>query len=496
LEALVAEACLDEAPDLTLTAPLTLEIGPDGRPTPASRSTAGEVLRAAAAAARSLAVRDTAPEGPADRIRAPAGTDEQSASVDDDLVVVLAGTLARWSSSGTLRTVLASWPPAVLDVWAAAVLAAAHASRGRTAALSRPVISSIAAAVLAGPPDPGGDDPRRRFLLLTGAVAAALGGHSLPDPETLTAIAAAAGLSPVPGSSTSLAIDEAALGLRAPEASSSAAPGARSDPLRAAVVPALPFLMLVQLHRLGYVEPAMAALGAAGVVAAGASFAAAAAGAVLDPPEHGWRRTPDERRAVELAAGLTSDQVDSALLACAERTALLHAPLRGALAELYAAGRARADPLELTRAGEDLICGEARGALPLAWCGSPTELAAVLDAIGEPPVLETDRFAPLADALHDHRAFPGRVVPDLERVLRAVVGTALGSLALELWGEDADALLALTRLRGLEARVEVGDRVRIGLPRGQRWLDLSRIGLLDAWPVPWAAGGLWELVTW
>ena len=50
-------------------------------------------------------------------------------------------------------------------------------------------------------------------------------------------------------------------------------------------------------------------------------------------------------------------------------------------------------------------------------------------------------------------------MPDLERVLRAVVGTALGTLAQELWGEDADAVLALTRLRGLEARVEVGDRV-------------------------------------
>jgi hypothetical protein len=180
----------------------------------------------------------------------------------------------------------------------------------------------------------------------------------------------------------------------------------------------------------------------------------------------------------------------------AERTALLHAPLRAALAELYAAGRARTDPLEMTWAGDDLVCGEARGALPLAWCGSQTELATVLDAVGQPPVLETDRFALLAAALHDHRAFPGHAVPDLERVLRAVVGTALGTLAQELWDEDADAVLALNRLRGLEARVEVGDRVRVGLPRGQRWLDLRRVGLLDTWQAPWAAGGLWELVTW
>lgn len=497
LEALVAEAGLDEPQDLALTTPLTLAIGADGHPTAASLSTAADVLRGAAAAARSHAARDTPQAGPADRPSAAAGHEEQLAAVDDDPEVTLAGTLARWSSSGTLSSVLSTWPPAVLDAWAAAVLATARSSRGRTAALPPPVIAAIAGAVLAGPPGPGADDSRRRFLFLTGAVVAALGGHTLPDPQTLAVIAAAAGMWPGPPSSaTALATDEPTTGLRTHEGSSSAAPDRRPERSRAAVVPALPFLVLVQLHRLGYVEPASAALGAAGVVPAGSSFAAAAAGAVLDPPEHGWRRTPDERRAVELAAGLTPDQVDAALLACAERTTLLHAPLRGALAELYAAGRARADPLELTRAGEDLICGEARGALPLVWSGSRTELAAVLAAVGQPPVLETDRFARLAAALHDHRAFPGRTVPDLERVFRAVAGTALGSLALELWGEDADALLALTRLRGLEARVEVDDRVRVGLPRGQRWLDLSRIGLLDTWPVPWAAGGVWELVTW
>jgi hypothetical protein len=57
-------------------------------------------------------------------------------------------------------------------------------------------------------------------------------------------------------------------------------------------------------------------------------------------------------------------------------------------------------------------------------------------------------------------------------------------------------VLALERMRDLEAQVTLRDRVTIGVPRGQRWLDLSRAGLLDAWPVPWACGGLWELVTW
>jgi hypothetical protein len=497
LAALVAEAGLDETTDLAVTAPLTLEIGADGHPTPASMSVAAGALRAAAAATRSGAAGATRADGQADRPRVPAGADEAPAQVDDDQVVALAGTLGRWSRSGTLRSVLATWPPAVLEAWVAAVHAGARSPAGRIAALAPTVIASIAGCVLAGPPGRGEDDSRRRFLLLTGAVAAALGGRSLPDPETLAAVADAAGLAPVSASAAATrATVDGPTDVRTRQAPSAAEPTSRPDPPRAAVVPALPFLVLVQLHRLGYVDPATAALAAAGVAPAAPSFAAATAGAVLDPPAHGWRRTPEQRRAVELSSGLGADEVDTALGAVAERTALLHAPLRASLAELYAAGRASVDPLELTRAGDDLVCGEARGALPLAWCGSRTELATVLDAVGRPPVLETDRFTPLAAALHDHRAFPGRTVPDLERVLRAVVGTALGSLALELWGEDADALLALTRLRGLEARVEVGDRVRVGLPRGQRWLDLRRVGLLDTWPVPWAAGGLWELVTW
>ena len=183
LEALVAAAGLDEATDLAVTAPLTLEIGSDGRPTPASLSTAAGVLRAAAAAARSVAARDTPPEGHADRPRAPAGADERRWWSTTTQVVALAGTLARWSSSGTLKSVLATWPPAVLDAWVAAVHAGARGSRGTDrGARLLPVIASIAGAVLAGPPGPGEDDSRRRFLLLTGAVAAALGGHSLPEP--------------------------------------------------------------------------------------------------------------------------------------------------------------------------------------------------------------------------------------------------------------------------------------------------------------------------
>ena len=84
----------------------------------------------------------------------------------------------------------------------------------------------------------------------------------------------------------------------------------------------------------------------------------------------------------------------------------------------------------------------------------------------------------------------------LERHLASIVGTAIGSLGQELWGSEADVPLTFEQLRDLEARVVVGDRVTIGLPLGQRWLDLHFAGLLDAWPVGWASRDIWELVTW
>jgi hypothetical protein len=79
-----------------------------------------------------------------------------------------------------------------------------------------------------------------------------------------------------------------------------------------------------------------------------------------------------------------------------------------------------------------------------------------------------------------------------------VVATALGSLSQELWGErHADApQLALDRLADLEVELRLDATIAVAVPRGQRWLDLRRVGLLDRWVVPWAPGGFWDLVTW
>ena len=80
-----------------------------------------------------------------------------------------------------------------------------------------------------------------------------------------------------------------------------------------AIVPALPFLTLIQLARLGFTEPAAAALAAARVVAPAHVFAAAVAGKVLEPPGRGWARDERELDAVRLASGLERDEVDVGL---------------------------------------------------------------------------------------------------------------------------------------------------------------------------------------
>jgi hypothetical protein len=109
-----------------------------------------------------------------------------------------------------------------------------------------------------------------------------------------------------------------------------------------------------------------------------------------------------------------------------------------------------------------------------------------------------DGFGPLARTLHERRSVPG--APALERHLGAAAGTALGLLARTLWGTDGAAtspVLALERLGDLEALVRCeSDGLVVALPRGQRWLDLQRGGLLELFTIPWLGGGRLEIGTW
>jgi hypothetical protein len=466
----VSEAALPEEADVSLTGPVRLQVTADGHVTPGSLGTLVDRLRAAATEPR--------PGAPEPLV----GDDHQTAPTET--FDALVRTLGRWSRTGRLAALTQSWPASVLDAWIDALIEAVAISTGQSVALSPDAVEAMATALLG---EPGSQhpvaDPRVRVLVLAGAVVAALGDR-LPDPATLALVVRHADLPADRPTSRPATVPEPAVAPRR------AVPN--SGP---AVVPALPFLVVVQLHRLGYLEPATAALRAAGVGPAAASLAAVVGGKVLEPPGHGWRRSPEELLAVELVSGLTTEQVDDAAAQWADRSEALLAPLRTALTELYVDGRSRYDEVVLTRAGDDVLIGEPLGLLPIAWTAADAA-AGVLAQLGDPPQRVSDDLDPLVAELGPRRGVPGHDVPDLEKLLGSVVGTALGSLAQELWGEDADAVLALDRMRDLAAQVTVEDRVSIAVPRGQRWLDLSRAGLLDAWPAPWAVGGVWELVTW
>ncbi len=368
-----------------------------------------------------------------------------------------------------------------------------------TRTISAEAIDAIADAVLPGSGAEATEaNESVRILLVAGAVIAAAG-DQLPDASAMDVL-----LRRVARRSSATRGDDATPSdtrpqmprTRSPNASVFAPRTVAVTPAGPAIVPALPFLTLIQLARLGFTEPAAAALAAARVAAPAHVFAAAVAGKVLEPPGRGWARNERELDAVRLASGLERDDVDAGLAELAAASDAVAPAWRAALVDLYVEGRASDADAYVTASDEERICGEEVGLLPIAWVDGDAELHDVLAQLGQPVVREGDALAPLVDLLSPRRGIPGLGAPTLERQLGAIVGTAIGSLGQELWGEEADVPLAFERLRDLEAQVVVGDRVMIGVPRGQRWLDLRRAGLLEAWPIPWAPGGVWELVTW
>jgi hypothetical protein len=271
-------------------------------------------------------------------------------------------------------------------------------------------------------------------------------------------------------------------------------------PVLEQVVPALPLLVLAQLSRIGYVDAMAGAAIAAGLPSGAGALGAAIAGKVLPPPRRGWRREPAEAAAIAIASGRPPQDVPEALAEIAAHEQNLVAPLAAALQGAYAEGRSANDEVVVWTGDEGIVCGEEEGLLPAAWVGSEAELDGALASLGRPPVRRDACFAPLAHALHERLGLPRFDAPALERQLGAAAGTALGLIALDLWGSPEQAtttLLALERLEDLEARVRSGpDGLLVSIPRGQRWLDLSRGGLLDLFAVPWLPAGRLEIGTW
>ena len=501
-----ADAGIPPDTDVVLTEPVTLHVAPDGRVRLGDTRALTDLVRAAAGDAPvdpGASVASVAPVAavavPDDPGHAQAGALPRAGVRGPRTPVgdLLAAALAAWSRAGRLDVVVSGWTPVARASWLRALRQAVAAGTGLP--VDERSVARVAEVVLSPPGRAAGGSPEVRALVLAGAVIAAHGGR-LPDREALDAVLRVAGTratdgaaSATPGTApAATAVAELAAGQPSPSTS----PAGATPRSGAVVVPALPFLVIVQLGRLGYLEGAATALAVSGLGQPDAILAAMLAGKVLAPPAHGWLRSPAERDAVRFASGLEDDDVEAAVAAWEQSSPDSLAPLVSVLVGLYAADRSRFAEVAVTRTPDHgTVVGEPDG-LPMGWTSAPEELAAVLAQLGDPPVAESERFAGLVERLAPRRALLGTTAEVLERHLAAAVGTGLGSLAQDLWGASTDPVTALDRLGDLEARVEVADALTIGIPRGQRWLDLKRAGLVDAWPVAWAPGGRWELVTW
>jgi hypothetical protein len=495
----LAEADLPADVEVRLPETVRLDLAADGTPTHASRTALVRALREAVPA-------PPPPEPPAViGVGAADGADLPWRPTAEPggpaAAAALARALAGWSSTGRLAQLVALWPAAVVTRWLVTAQDLAADPAVPTATLTPAAVSRIAEMVVTAPDSDSPSQAQRRLLVLLGALVTAAGDR-LPSTETLRTAGGLAGAPPVTlDRPRNVTRDDAEAATQVPGAVSAPRPAAdrpEDETPRSVVVRGLPFLTVVQLARLGFLDALQATAATAGTPYAAQVLVAALAGKVLPPPERGWRRTPDDVRSVLVASDLGAAELaagTTALLAAAD---VIHPPLATALVAMYADGRSHSDTLHVSETDHGQLCGEAAGLLPLAWVATADALDPVLDQLGRPPVASSPLFAPLAAELAPRRGFPGQTDDDLERLFGAAVGTALGSLATELWG-DAEAcspLLALHRFADLEVQVTLGDGLTIGVPRGQRWLDLRRCGLLDTWPAPWAPGGSWELVTW
>ena len=477
----VVDAGIDAAVEVALDEPVRLEIGPDGVASVASWTALVERLR-------ELTARPPAPAPAPSPTPAPAPAAGSTASAAAPAPApdgaALARTLARWSRGGQMERVAAGWPEPVLRAWLAAI--ARGAAAGAPASLTAEATEAIADALLGGaPPAPAGSRAEAERLLVVSAALTAALGERLPDAATqaaaraLVAPASVAAAAPAAPSA-----DDEPGGVAATE---------REPPPQAPAgvrpVQALPLLVLAQLAHIGYADAMEAAARAAGL-RSGGPLAAALAGKLLPPPSPGRRRSPAEDAAIALAAG--GSAADLTL-----RADELVAPLASALLAAYAEGRSANDEVIVTATGDGVLVGEEEGLLPIAWVAARDGLDTALDALGRPPVRRADAFRRLAQALGERRALPRAHATALERQLGAAAGTGLGLLALDLWGRAATALDALERLGDLEAQAELtpGGLV-VGIPRGQRWLDLHRGGMLDAFRIPWLPGERMEVGTW
>jgi hypothetical protein len=274
---------------------------------------------------------------------------------------------------------------------------------------------------------------------------------------------------------------------------------------------ALPFLVLLQLSRIGWIDVLAAGVEAGGLTGHWASLAAALAFTVLDEPEDGWRRSPHDLATAAAFAGVATPFVERAL---PEDAALLAPPLDAVLGRSLVDGHQPGDPLLLipTRQSSELVLFDSAGMFPMAWADNSDDLAGWLEACAGSPVLmrpEPVEGRPADHELLDHagtvlaamrarRALPLTSQAVLERSFTLAAWAALASIGWTMWGanEPTDPLLTLRRLASLDALVhDEESQVRVVVPLGARYFTLHEYGLLgEVASVPWLGGRSVEIV--
>ncbi len=500
----VGNTC-DGPPEVDVVDPVAITVRADGSLTPAAAGT----LVAAIEAAR--------PSG-ADQPSSPPASDDRSAddapgrpvAVDPVTVVAsidaMTATLSRWAGSGRCRELIEAWTDAQVVRLLGTLQSMADEPTARPVDVPDAVVRSVVQVTVrdddVGRANDG--DVERLVLLVVAAVVSSLDCR-LPSTAAQVAIRREVverlfGRPSAPDRSTT----DTPQAVKATTDHHVTAPGVTRARGATAVVAAIPFLALAQLCRFGYTDAVVAAGEAARLRHGPTGIAAALAGALLPSPRHGWRRSPIELATVLAMAGglFEPDELEVALDETVGRWPTIGPVLEATIVGAYADGRSRAEPVLVDAVDGGRLVAEPDTLLPIAWVASDDELDRVLAALGRPPRERDERLAAAAARWRTSLAAPRRDASALERHMAVAVTTGLGLLGLDLWPDAADTgELPAERVRStfaaFECRASVHeDRLVVAVPRGQRWLDLRRVGMLRDWSVPWMPGGRLEIGSW
>jgi hypothetical protein len=450
------------------------------------------------------------------------------------------GVLLHWYGAGRMSDLLDRLPEPVLQVWHQALV-----SGWRGSSVAAPDAGELAMALdeALPPAEPAAQQVagwlRSRIAAMAGI--AARTGAAPGHPQVLAALAARLGSRPRSGAKThpsihaavaaqQLVVPSAAAAQNAvsPEADDTlprpedrpstgevvsatgeTSPSARitdagisaypSDASR--VSSALPFLVLVQLSRIGWIDVLAAGVEAGGLTGHWPSLAAALAFSVLDEPEDGWRRSPRDLATASAFAGAATPFVERGLPGDA---ALLAPPLDAMLGRSLVDGHQPGDGLLLapTSQSDELVLFDSTGMFPMAWADNSDDLVGWLEACAGSRVSDDqellDRAGAVLAAMRARRALPLTSQPFLERSFTLAAWAALASIGWTMWGagEPTDPLLTLHRLASLDALVhDEQSLLRVVLPLGARCFALHEYRLLGKVAgVPWLRGRSVEIV--